>query len=64
MPLLGLISMAQLSVSDQGKPEVSPLSASSTQHMCELLVGNRTAVLPQRARARRIMGLVYVCPFL
>ena len=44
--------------------EVSPLSASSTQHMWELLAGNRTAALPQHARGRQIMGLVYVCPLL
>ena len=39
-------------------------SASSTQHMWELLAGNRTAVLPRHARGRWIMGLVYVCPVL
>ena len=44
--------------------EASPLPASSTQHMCELLAGNRTAVLPRHAQARRIMGLVYVCSLL
>ena len=41
----------------------SLLSASSTQHMWELLAGNRTAVLPRHAWGRRIM-LVYVCPLL
>ena len=44
--------------------EVSLLSASSTQHMWELLAGNRTAALPRHARGRQIMGLVYVCPLL
>ena len=44
--------------------EVSPLSASSTQHMWELLAGTRTAALPQHARGRQITGLVYVCPLL
>ena len=44
--------------------KVSPLSASSTQHMWELLAGNRTAALPQHARGRQITGLVYVCPLL
>ena len=44
--------------------ETSPLPASSTQHIWELLAGNRTAVLPRHAQARRIMGLVYVCPLL
>ena len=39
-------------------------SASSTQHMWELLAGNRTAVLPRHARGRRIIGLVYACPLL
>ena len=39
-------------------------SASSTQHMWELLAENRTVVLPRDARGRRIMGLVYVCPLL
>ena len=41
-------------VKDRGKPvfnrpfptEASPLSASSTQHMWELLAGNQTVVLP------------------
>ena len=69
---LGLTSMAQPSVSYQGKPaykrpfpaEVSPLSASSTKQMWELLAGNRTAVLPRHARGRQIMGLVYVCSLL
>ena len=36
-------------------------SAISTQHMWELLVGNRAAVLPRDARGRQIMGLVYLC---
>ena len=36
--------------------EASPLSASSTQHIWEMLAGNRTAVLPRHARGRRIMG--------
>ena len=44
--------------------EVSPLSASSTQHMWELLAGNCTAALPQHAQGRQITGLVYVCPLL
>ena len=44
--------------------ETSPLSASSTRHLWELLAGNRTAVLPRHAQGRRIMGLVYVCPLL
>ena len=44
--------------------EVSPLSASSTQHMWKLLAGNRTAALPRHARGRQITGLVYVCPLL
>ena len=39
-------------------------SASSRQHMWELLAGNRTAVLPRNARGRRIMGFLYVCPLL
>ena len=39
-------------------------SASSIQHMWELLAGNRMAVLPRHTRGRRIMGLVYVCPLL
>ena len=30
--------------------EASPLSASSTQQMWEMLAGNRMAVLPQHAR--------------
>ena len=47
-----------------GKAEASTLSASSTQHMWELLAGNRTAVLPRHAQGRQIMGLVYVCPLL
>ena len=42
----------------------SPLSASSTQHMWELLAGNRTAAIPRHARERQIKGLVYVCPLL
>ena len=71
-PLLGLISMAWPSVSDEGKPvykrpfptEVSPLSASSTQHMWGLLAGNCMAVIPRHVRGRRIIGLVYVCPLL
>ena len=42
----------------------SPLSASSTQHMWELLAGNRTAAIPRHARGRQIKGLVYVCPLL
>ena len=71
-PLLGLISMAWPSVSDEGKPvykrpfptEVSPLSASSTQHMWGLLAGNCMAVTPRHVRGRRIIGLVYVCPLL
>ena len=32
--------------------EVTPLSTSSTQHMWELLPGNRTSILPQRAWGR------------
>ena len=44
--------------------EASPLSASSTQHLWELLTGNRTATLSRHARGRRIMGLVQVCPLL
>ena len=43
---------------------LSPLSASSTQHMWELLAGNRTAALPRHALGRQITGLVYVCPLL
>ena len=35
-------------------------SASFTQHMWELLAGNRPAVLPRHARRRQIMGLVFV----
>ena len=42
--------------------EASPLSASSTQHMWELLAENCTAVLPRYAKGGRIMGLVYACP--
>ena len=38
-------------------------SASFSQHMWNLLAGKRTAVLPRHAQGRRIMGLVYVCPF-
>ena len=38
------------------------LSASSTQHMWELLAGNRTAVLPRHARQRRIMGCCMCAP--
>ena len=45
-------------------PAVSPLSASSTQHMWALLAVNRMAILPQHARERQIMGLAYVCPLL
>ena len=44
--------------------EASPLSASSTQHMWELLAGNHTAALPQHVRGRQITGLVYMCPLL
>ena len=44
--------------------EVSPLNASSTQRMWELLAGNRTATLPRHVWGRQIMGLVYVCPLL
>ena len=44
--------------------EASPLNASSTQHMCELLAGNRKTVLPRHAQGRRIMGVLYVCPLL
>ena len=44
--------------------EVSPLSASSTQHIWELLAGNCTAALPRHARGRQITGLVYACPLL
>ena len=44
--------------------EVSPSSASSTQHMWELLAGNHMTVLPRHARGKRIMGLVYVRPLL
>ena len=71
-PLLGFISMAWPSVSDEGKPVykrpfpavASPLSASSTQHMWGLLAGNCMAVIPRHVRGRRIIGLVYVCPLL
>ena len=42
--------------------EASPLPASSTQHMWELLAGNRTAVLPRHAQARRIMGFCVCVP--
>ena len=70
-PILGLNSMAWPSVSDWGtcvqRPftaEASPLSASSTQHMWELLAGNCTAALPRHARGRQITGLVYECPLL
>ena len=40
----------------------TPLSASSTQHMWELLTGNRTAVLQRNAPGRRIMGLCMCAP--
>ena len=40
------------------------VSASSTQHMWELLAGNHPAALPQHVRGRQITGLVYVCPLL
>ena len=36
-------------------------SASSTQHMWELLAGNRTAVLPRHARRRRIRSYPDLC---
>ena len=42
----------------------SSLNASSTQHMWQLLAGNRTAALPRHALGRQITGLVYVCPLL
>ena len=38
-----------------------PLSNSSTQHMWELLAGNRTAVLPRHARGRRIRSYPDLC---
>ena len=36
-------------------------SASSTQHMWELLAGNRTAVLPRHARRRRMRSYPNLC---
>ena len=39
-------------------------SASSTQHMWELLAGNHTAALPQHVQGRQITGLGYACPLL
>ena len=39
----------------------TPLSASSTQHILELLAGNRTAVLPRHAQGRRIRGYPDLC---
>ena len=36
-------------------------SASSTQHMWELLAGNRTAVLPRHARRRQIRSYPDLC---
>ena len=40
----------------------TPLSTSSTQHMWELLAGNRTAVLPRHAWRRQIMGWCMCAP--
>ena len=40
----------------------TPLSASSTQHMWELLAGNHWAVLPRRVWGRRIMGWSMCAP--
>ena len=42
--------------------EVSPLSASSTQHMWELLAGTRTAALPQHARGKADHGFGVCVP--
>ena len=39
----------------------TPVSASSTQHMRELLAGNRAAVLPRHARGRRIRSYPDLC---
>ena len=38
----------------------TPVSASSTQHMWELLAGNYTALLPRHAPGRRIRTLICV----
>ena len=46
----------------RGELQSTHLSASSTQHMWELLAGNRTAVLPRHARQRRIMGCCMCAP--
>ena len=72
-PLWGPTSVAQQLGNERGRPRNTLLpkwvqsslsSGSSSQHMCELLAGNRTAVLPRHARGRQIMGLVYACPLL
>ena len=39
----------------------TPFRASYTQHMWELLVGNRTAVLTRHARGRRIRNYPDLC---
>ena len=44
-----------------GASASTPLSDSSTQHMLELLAGNRTAVLPRLARGRRIRSYPDLC---
>ena len=46
----------------QNSVQSTPYSASSTQHMWELLAGNRTAVLPPHTRGRRIIDWCMCAP--
>ena len=68
-PYWGSLSWHNCQVNKWGKlisqkpfnAEVTPLSASSTQHMWELLIGNRTTILSRRARGRWIMSYHELC---
>ena len=59
---IAVVSMNGENPLHTGRVQSITLSARSTQHMWELLAGNRTAVLPRRAQGRRSMDWCMCVP--